>query len=200
MKTGILGGTFDPVHSGHLKVAVVVKDELNLDEVIFIPAGNPWLKADNIVLPVEHRLNMLRLAISGHPHFWISTLELERTGPTYSVDTLNEMRREMADEKEFYFILGWDNLAQLHCWHQPQHLISLCHLVAVPRIGYPFPNLASIEVAIPGITQRLIVLNQPYIDISASATRQMVRQGLPISHLVPKAVEKYIQDNRLYQD
>ncbi len=200
MKTGILGGTFDPVHSGHLKVAVVVKDELKLDEVIFLPAGDPWLKADGIVLPVEHRLNMLRLAITGQPHFRISTLELERTGPTYSVDTLTEMRRGMADDKELFFIIGWDNLAQLHCWHQPQRLISLCRLVAVPRIGYPFPNLASIEAVIPGITQRMIILNQPHVDISASATRQMVRQGLSISHLVPKAVEKYIKDNRLYWD
>ncbi|UCG54276.1 MAG: nicotinate-nucleotide adenylyltransferase [Dehalococcoidia bacterium] len=200
MKTGILGGTFDPVHSGHLKVAVVVKEELNLDEVIFIPTGSPWLKAGKVVLPAEHRLNMLRLAITGQSHFRISTLELERNGPTYSVDTLVEMKQGMVDNNELFFIIGWDNLAQLQHWHQPQRLILLCHLVAVPRIGYPFPNLSSIEAVIPGISQRLIMLEKPHIDISASATRQMVRQGLSISHLVPKGVEEYIKDNRLYQE
>ena len=200
MKTGILGGTFDPVHIGHMAVADVVKDELGLAEVVFMPAGKPWLKADVSVLSAGHRLNMVRLAIAGEPYFKASTMEIERVGPTYSVDTMAEMRREIEDDGELFFIIGWDNLVELPRWHQPERLIPLCRLVAVPRVGFPVPNLASIEASIPGISQRVIMLDKPQIDISASAIRERVRQGLPISHLVPEAVEKYIKENGLYRE
>jgi len=200
MKTGILGGTFDPVHTGHIMVADVVKDELGLTDVVFMPAGKPWLKAGASVLPAEHRLNMVRMAIAGKSCFKASTMEIERKGPTYSVDTMAEMRREIDDKDELFFIIGWDNLMELPRWHQPERLISLCRLVAVPRVGFPFPDLASIEASIPGISQRVIMLDKPQIDISASAIRQRVRQGLSISHLVPEAVEKYIKENGLYRE
>ncbi|MCJ7769651.1 MAG: nicotinate (nicotinamide) nucleotide adenylyltransferase, partial [Dehalococcoidales bacterium] len=134
MKTGILGGTFDPVHTGHIMVADVVKDELGLTEVVFVPAGKPWLKAGASVLPAEHRLNMVRLAIAGKSCFKASTMEIERKGPTYSVDTMAEMGRETDDNDELLFIIGWDNLMELPRWHQPERLISLCRLVAVPRV------------------------------------------------------------------
>jgi len=199
MKTGILGGTFDPVHTGHIMVADVVKDELGLTEVVFVPAGEPWLKAGASVLPIEHRLNMVRLAIAGKSYFKASTMEIERKGPTYSVDTLAEMRREIEDKDELFFIIGWDNLMELPRWHQPERLVSLCRLVAVPRVGYPVPDLASIEASIPGISQRVIMLDKPQIDISASVIRERVRQGLSISHLVPEAVEKYIKEKGLYR-
>jgi len=200
MKTGILGGTFDPVHTGHIMVADVVKDELGLTEVVFMPAGKPWLKAGASVLPAEHRLNMVRLAIAGKSCFKASTMEIERKGPTYSVDTMAEMGREIDDNDELLFIIGWDNLMELPRWHQPERLISLCCLVAVPRVGFPVPDLASLEASIPGISQRVIILDKPQIDISASAIRQRVRQGLSISHLVPEAVEKYIKENGLYRE
>lgn len=198
MKTGILGGTFDPVHTGHIMVADVAKEELGLADVVFVPAGEPWFKAGASVLPAEHRLNMVRLAIAGKSFLKASTMEIERKGPTYSVDTMAEMRREIEDNDELFFIIGWDNLMELPRWHQPERLISLCRLVAVPRVGFPVPDLASIEASIPGISQRVIMLDKPQIDISASVIRQRVRQGRSISHLVPEAVEKYIKEHGLY--
>ena len=200
MKTGILGGTFDPVHTGHIMVADVAKDELGLTEVVFVPAGKPWLKAGASILSAEHRLNMVRMAIAGKSCFKASTMEIERKGPTYSVDTMAEMGREIDDNDELLFIIGWDNLMELPRWHQPERLISLCRLVAVPRVGFTVPDLASIEASIPGISQRVIMLDKPQIDISASAIRKRVRQGLSISHLVPEAVEKYIKENGLYRE
>jgi len=198
MKTGILGGTFDPIHNGHLKVADAVEEELGLAEVIFIPAGKPWLKADAPVLPAEHRLQMVRLATEDKSHFNVSTIEIERKGPTYSVDTVARMRQEMKDD-ELFFIIGWDKLMELSCWHQPQRLISLCRLVAVPRVGFKTPDLTLLKTSIPGILQRVIILDKPHIDISASAIRERVRQGLSINNLVPETVEKYIRENGLYR-
>ena len=200
MKTGILGGTFDPVHTGHIMVADVAKDELGLTEVVFVPAGKPWLKAGASILSAEHRLNMVRMAIAGKSCFKASTMEIERKGPTYSVDTMAEMRREIDDKDELLFIIGWDNLMELPRWRQPERLISLCRLVAVPRVGFPVPDLASIEASIPGISQRVIMLDKPQIDISSSVIRERVRQGLSISHLVPEAVEKYTKEHGLYRE
>jgi nicotinate-nucleotide adenylyltransferase len=108
------------------------------------------------------------------------------------------MRREIEDKDELFFIIGWDNLMELPRWHQPERLVSLCRLVAVPRVGFPVPDLASIEASIPGISQRVIMLDKPQIDTSASVIRERVRQGLSISHLVPEAVEKYIKEKGLY--
>lgn len=200
MKTGILGGTFNPVHSGHIMVADVAKEELGLDEVIFMPASEPWLKAGTFIISAEHRLNMLRLAIAGKSHFRTSTMEIERKGPTYSVDTIAQISREIDDSDELFFIIGWDKLMELPCWHQPQRLISLCQLVAVPRVGFPVPDLAALEASMPDISQLVIMLDKPRIDISASVIRERVRQGLPISHLVPEAVERYIEENGLYRE
>jgi nicotinate-nucleotide adenylyltransferase len=199
MNIGILGGTFDPVHTGHLVVAEEVTDRLRLDEVVFVPAGQPWLKANNTISAAEHRVQMVKLAIAGKPCFKLSTIEIERPGPTYSVDTIRELREELSTGSELYFVLGWDNLEQLPRWHQPGLLVSMCRLVAVPRVGFAVPDLASLDEDIPGLSQRVIMLDKPQIDISASVIRQRVRQGLPISHLVPEVVEKYIKEHGLYK-
>jgi nicotinate-nucleotide adenylyltransferase len=198
MKIGVLGGTFDPIHLGHLKVAGEVTARLNLTETIFIPAGQPWLKADNPISPAEHRVEMVRLAIAGKPGFQLSVMEVERPGPTYTVDTMAELRRQLGSGHELFFILGWDNLTQLPQWREPARLIKLCRLVAVPRVDSPPPDLDSLEAAIPGLSQRVILLDSPRIDINASEIRQRVAQGLPISHLVPEPVERYIKQHKLY--
>lgn len=198
MKIGVLGGTFDPVHIGHLKVAEEVTASLNLDEVIFMPAGKPWLKADNLISPAEHRLEMVRLAIAGKDNFKLSTVEIDRAGPTYTVDTMAELSRQLGPERELFFILGWDNLTQLPQWHEPSRLIKLCRLVAVPRVDFPPPDLASLEGAIPGLSQRVILLDSPRIDMNASEIRQRVGQGLSIAHLAPEPVEGYIIEHGLY--
>ena len=198
MNIGVLGGTFDPVHNGHLIVAEEAKTRLNLVEIIFVPAGQPWLKAAKPISPAEHRLQMLRLAIADKPYFKLSTIEIERTGPSYTIDTINELRDKFGSEDELFFILGWDSLAELPQWREPSRLIKMCYLVAVPRPGYPRPKLKTLEVIIRGLSQRVMLMKKPEIDISASAIRERVARGLSIRHLVPEPVNRYIKEHGLY--
>ena len=198
MNTGVLGGTFDPIHLGHLVMAEEVRTKLDLAEILFMPAGQPWLKVHSPISPAEHRVQMVRLAIADKPYFKLSTLEIERSGPTYSVDTLAELQGQLGAEAELFFILGWGSLAELPLWREPSRLIQMCHLVAVPRPGYPAPALKKLEARIPGLSQRVVLLEKPEIDISATEIRKRVAHGLSIRHLVPEPVETYIKQNRLY--
>jgi nicotinate-nucleotide adenylyltransferase len=127
----VLGGTFDPIHNGHLLVAGVVRERLSPAEVVFVPAGHPWLKAARNISSIADRTEMVRLAIQGNRRYRLSTVETERSGPTYTVDTIRELKSQVSAQDELYFILGWDNLLDLPRWHKPQELISLCTLVAV---------------------------------------------------------------------
>ncbi len=198
MNIGVMGGTFDPIHKGHIIVAEEVRTQLNLDEIIFVPAGQPWLKADIPVSPAEHRLQMVSLAIADKPYFKLATLEIERAGPSYTVDTITELQKKLGAGGEIFFILGWDSLSQLPQWRDASRLIRLCHLVAVPRPGYSLPDLDSLEAGIPGLSKRLVILDKPQIDISASDIRERVAQGLSVHHLVPESVGKYIRQHKLY--
>ena len=198
MNTGILGGTFDPIHHGHLAVAEETATTLGLDEVVFVPAGKPWLKTERCISSAKDRLQMVRLAIADKAGYRLSSIEVEHKGPSYSADTVGELKRQAAEGDELYFIIGWDSLADLPRWYHPQYLISLCRLVAVPRPGHPLPDLDALDVTIPGLLGRLIMLDKPRIEISASAIRERVAKGLPISHLVPEAVERYIAEVGLY--
>lgn len=134
MRTGILGGTFDPVHAGHIFVAEEARLRLSLDRVLFIPAGNPWLKVDRTISSARDRVEMVRLAIAKHEHFQLCTVEVERGGPSYTVDTLDELRHKLGAQ-EFYLILGRDSFTELPMWKEPQRLVRLCRLVVVPRLG-----------------------------------------------------------------
>ncbi len=198
MNIGVLGGTFDPIHVGHLLVAEEARARLNLAETLFVPAGQPWLKLNDAISPAEHRVEMVRLAIADKPYFKLSTMEIERAGPTYTVDTMAELQAQLGAGDELFFILGWDNLIQLPQWREPSRLIKMCRLLVVPRVGYPDPDLDSLEAAIPGLSQRVILLDQPQRDINASEIRQRVAQGLSIDHLVPEPVDRYIKQHRLY--
>jgi nicotinate-nucleotide adenylyltransferase len=200
MNIGVLGGTFDPIHIGHLTLAAVVREKLCLAEVVFVPAGNPYFKVHKSISAAEHRLAMVRLAIAENPGFKISLLEVDRPGPSYTVNTLSEMRRGLSEDDELFFILGWDILAELPEWRQPARLISLCHLVAVPRVGYNLPKFELLEAAIPGITERVLVLDEPRINISSSVIRERLARGLPVQRLVPDSVADYIHKHGLYQD
>ncbi len=198
MKRGIMGGTFDPPHIGHLMLAEEAKKCLALDEVIFIPAGEPWAKASLPVSPAAERLEMVRLAISGKPDFEISDIEIKRLGPSYTWETLEELHNKYPSD-ELYFILGWDNLTALPSWHKPRRIISAAHLAAAHRIGFAQPDLEALEKLIPGIGQRTVIMTGPEIDISASTIRQRVKKGLPIDHLVPPPVAEYIVVKGLYK-
>lgn len=198
MNIGVLGGTFDPIHLGHLIVAEEVRARLDLSEVIFVPTGQPWLKRNSPIAPAEHRIRMVRLAIADKPYFKLSTVEMERPGPSYSVDTIAELQGQVGARDEIFFILGWDSLAQLPLWREPSRFIQMCHLVAVPRPGYSVPDLKKLEVEISGLSKRVILMDKPEIDISATEIRKRVTQGLSISHLVPRPVERYIKRHGLY--
>ncbi len=198
MNIGVLGGTFDPIHIGHFILAEEVRTRLNLAEILFVPAGQPWLKVDSPISPAEHRVEMVRLAIADKPYFKLSTMEIERAGPTYTVDTLAELKARLKAGDELFFILGWDNLAELPRWWQPSRLIEMCRLVAVPRPDYPLPDLKALEANIPGLSQRVILMDKPAIDISAFVIRNRVAQGLSIHHLVPEPVDEYIRQHKLY--
>lgn len=198
MKIGILGGTFDPVHNGHIKVAEAVKAQLDLVKVVFVPAGQPWLKSDNPVSPAKHRVEMVRLAVAGYPGFELSMLEINRPGPSYTVDTIKEFRDKPGTGIELFFILGQDSLSQLPRWKEPNRIIELCYLVAVPRPGCKRPDLKELGRLIPGLSSRLILLDKPEIDVSATQIRRRVAEGLSISHLVPAPVAEYIKQKKLY--
>ena len=199
MKIGILGGTFDPVHNGHLAIAEEARAYLNLNEVLFLPAGQPWMKADRSISPAQHRVAMLALALQSRPGFKYSTMEIEHQGPSYSVNSIAELQAEAAVPSDWYFILGWDNLSKVPLWKEPQKLIEMCFLVAVPRPGFDRPNMKKLEAALPGISKKVILMNKPRLHISATDIRSKVAQGLPISGLVPEAVEKYIHEKGLYR-
>jgi nicotinate-nucleotide adenylyltransferase len=200
MKTGILGGTFDPVHRGHLAIAEEAKKSLELDTVLFMPAGQPWMKTGNRITPVHHRVEMVRRAIAGIPYCRLSTIEVDRKGKTYTVDTLEEMKTSLDEGDELYFILGVGSLGELPCWREPERIIELCKLIVAPRPGCPEPDLEALGAKIKGLKRRVILLNGPRLDISATVIRERLARGLSIAHLVPEAVEKYIIENGLYSN
>jgi nicotinate-nucleotide adenylyltransferase len=199
MNIGVIGGTFDPIHLGHLAVAEEARSQLNLAEVLFVPAGHPYFKANAFITPPEHRVGMLNLALADKPYFKISLIEIKRTGPSYAVDTLSRMKRQLNASDEIFFIMGWDSLLTLPRWQEPERLIRLCRIVAAPRPGYPKPDINLIEKELPGLSQRSVVMDKPLIDISATEIRERVLQGLPIEAMVPLAVARYIREHGLYR-
>ncbi|MFC2058101.1 nicotinate-nucleotide adenylyltransferase [Chloroflexota bacterium] len=199
-RLGILGGTFDPIHRGHLIIADEVRQQMGLREVLFIPAGQPWLKGQEVVSSGEHRLQMVKLAVAANPCFKVSTIELECPGPTYSIDTMLKLRSELGAGVEMFMILGFDALAELPRWREPERLLKLCKVLGVGRPGYSEFNLQALEHLIPGAAERITIIDMHHIDISASDIRRRVVRGLSIRHLVPEAVEMYILEQGLYRE
>lgn len=199
-KIGVLGGTFDPIHLGHLIVAEYIREKLGLREVLFVPAGRPWLKLkeEKQVTPAEHRLAMVRLAVASNPHFKVSTMEIDRPGPSYSIDTVLELRTKLEVGAEIYFILGPDALAKLPKWKDPERLLESCHVVGIGRPGHAKTDLRKLEASLPAVSQHIVLMDVPQIDISSTDIRKRVAGGLSIRYLVPEAVEKYIAEHRLY--
>jgi nicotinate-nucleotide adenylyltransferase len=200
-KIGVLGGTFDPIHLGHLIVAEDLREKLGLSEVLFIPAGRPWLKMkeEKTISAAEHRLAMVRLAVASNHYFKVSTMEINRPGISYSIDTVLELKSELGAQTEIYFIVGPDALAELPKWKEPARLVELCQVVGIGRPGYTKANLRKLERSIPGASRRIMMVDVPQIDISSTEIRERVACGLSIRYLVPEAVEKYIAEHKLYR-
>jgi nicotinate-nucleotide adenylyltransferase len=199
VKIGVLGGTFDPPHIGHLVIAQEALTRLELAQVIFAPTRQPPHKRIEDVTPIEHRLAMVRLSIATNPHFTLSRVDVDREGPTYTVDTLRLLRRQLGENAELYFIMGMDSLANIMTWRTPEQLIRLCTLVVFNRPGFS-ANLDELDEKLPGLRERVVILSSPALDIAASELQQRVRAGLPIAHLVPDTVAAYIAQHRLYRD
>ena len=201
-RVGLMGGTFDPIHYGHLAVAEEVRFTLDLAEMVFVPAGQPPHKQGATVTAAHHRLTMLELALASNPHFSISTIDIERPGPSYTADTLRLLREQWGEQAGIYFVIGWDSLEYLLTWHNPVDILAqLAYLVAVRRPGYEDEPgyLERMEQRLPGIQQRLLVVPAPQLEISATDLRQRVAAGRPIKYQVPEKVERYIADHRLYR-
>ena len=200
MKLGVFGGTFDPIHVGHLIIAQEAAVEAGLDRVLFVPAGQPWLKSGTQVSEGRHRLEMTRRAVALNDRFDVSTVEVDRPGLTYTVDTLEELRTGMDAGDSLHFILGMDSLENLHRWSRPERLFDLCTIVAVSRPGHRDFDLQSLESICAGASRGVAVVHGPGIGISAAEVRRRVARGLPITHWVPRAVEDYIYENGLYRE
>ncbi len=197
MRIGILGGTFDPPHIGHLVIAEEARSELDLARVYFIPARRPPHKLDEPVTPLEDRVEMLRLALRGNPFFSLSLVEANRPGPSYTVDTLRELRQELPDSTDLFFIMGMDSLVELPTWHQPAELIKLCLLAVLKRPGYS-ADMESLEKQIPGIGSRVVFIPSPGLEISSTELQARCRAGLSLKYLVPDSVAEYIREHGLY--
>ena len=199
---GVLGGTFDPVHFGHLVIAEEVYAALKLAQMVFVPAGQPPHKPDRVVTPPEHRLAMLELAIASNPHFTISRVDLDRPGPSYTVEMLRLLREQWGEQTAIYFVIGWDSLEDLLGWYEPAGILEqLDYLVAVQRPGYKDGEgyIDGLEERLPGMRQRLIPLSAPQLEISATELRQRIAEGRPIKYQVPESVEQYIMEHGLYR-
>ena len=199
MRVGVFGGTFDPIHLGHLAVARSIQSSLGLDNVIFVPAGQPWLKADTPVSHVKDRVQMLRLALARRRAFELSTIEADRPGPSYTVDTMEALQRQLGSDADLFFLLGSDALMDIAKWKEPQRLIQLCQLVAFARPGFGLPTMEALEAAVPGISLRVVFAEVPQVNIRATDIRRRIAEGRSIQRLVPRAVERYILEHGLYE-
>ncbi|HVB42672.1 MAG TPA: nicotinate-nucleotide adenylyltransferase [Streptosporangiaceae bacterium] len=192
-RIGVMGGTFDPVHHGHLVAANEAAQVLRLDEVIFVPTGQPWQKGDRALAPAEDRYLMTVLATASHPRFSVSRVEIDRPGLTYTVDTLRDLRAELGPDVEFFFVLGADALSGFATWRSPERLLEMAHFVGCTRPGH---RLAGEGMA----DGRFKLIEIPALEISSSECRERVRLGRSIRYLVPDEVMEYISKRGLYRD
>lgn len=198
-KLGIMGGTFNPIHNGHLLLAEMARDELKLDQVLFMPSGNSYMKDSASIVSKKDRIQMTALAISDNPYFKLSLLETERQGATYTCDTLTELR-ELMPEHDLYFILGADSLFSIDRWKNPEMIMQNCVLTASVREG----SLKDIEEKAEDLKERfrarIHLLPERNIDISSTEIRRRLKEGRSVKYMLPDQVLHYIRENNLYQD
>ena len=191
MRLGVMGGTFDPIHHGHLVAASEVQSLFELDEVVFVPTGEPWQKADRHVSPAEDRYLMTVIATASNPRFTVSRVDIDRPGPTFTIDTLRDIRADRPDD-ELFFITGADALAEILSWKDAEHLWHLAHFIGVTRPGH---TLADPGLPAGGVT----LVEVPALAISSTDCRARVAKGDPVWYLVPDGVVRYIDKRQLYR-
>jgi nicotinate-nucleotide adenylyltransferase len=192
-RIGIMGGTFDPIHHGHLVAASEVGHNFSLDEVIFVPTGQPWQKNGRKVSPAEDRYLMTVIATASNPRFSVSRVDIDRPGETYTIDTLRDLRAQRGPDAEFFFITGADALAQMISWRDADELFKMARFVGCTRPGHTLtiPDLPS---------DRISLVEIPALAISSTECRERVRAGQPIWYLVPDGIVQYISKRQLYRD
>jgi nicotinate-nucleotide adenylyltransferase len=199
---GIMGGTFDPVHHGHLVAAEAVRARLGLERVVFVPAGRPPHKEDRLVSDERHRYLMTVMATVTNPLFTVSRIEIDRPGPSYTVDTVQAFRDALGPSSPLYFITGFDAVREILTWREPELFLQLCQLVAVTRPGYRVDEVEALRTRLRregDIADPLHILEVPALAISSSDIRRRVAAGEPIKYLVPESVETYIEKTGLYR-
>jgi nicotinate-nucleotide adenylyltransferase len=187
VRTGILGGTFDPIHIAHLHAGETARDQGNLDRVLYIPAGDPWQKAGRAISPAQHRVEMVRLAIEGVAGFELDTREVDRTGPTYTIDTLETF----PGDEELSLILGADAASALETWHRHEEVLGRAEILVVPRPG---ADAGAVVSAMAGAR----LLDMAPLGVSGTLIRTMAAEGRPFRYLVPEPVWEYVEGNNLY--
>jgi len=199
-KIGILGGTFNPVHKGHLRIAERALSEFNLDGIVFVPSGTPPHKSNKNLAPGAERLRMMELAVSGNPKFSVSKTELDRPGYSYAIDTFNEFRKKFGGDAELYYIMGMDSINDILSWKKPLELFRLCRFIVATRPGARKRTFNRL-MKFPPLERHSdkIDLIEVEFDVSSTEIRDRIRTGEPISGLVPESVEKYVREKGLYR-
>ena len=198
-RIGVFGGTFDPIHIGHLILAEEAWFQLKLDCVYLVPAGDPPHKQDRRLTLVEHRIRMAELATAEIDYLQVSRIDADRPGPHYTVDMVRLLRQQVGPAVEIYFLMGMDSLRDLPKWYDPAWLVENCTLVALSRHDVEL-DWEKLNAALPGIRDRVIILDMPELEIASHAIQARVRDGQPIRHQVPRAVEAYIYKHGLYKE
>ncbi|HZM75120.1 MAG TPA: nicotinate-nucleotide adenylyltransferase [Candidatus Limnocylindrales bacterium] len=191
-RVGVMGGTFDPIHHGHLVAASEVADSFALDEVIFVPTGQPWQKSERVVSPAEHRYLMTVIATASNPRFNVSRVDIDRKSPTYTVDTLRDLRTQLGDKVDMFFITGADALSKILSWKDARQVFDLAHFIGVTRPGF---RLSDAHLPAESIS----LVQVPAMAISSTDCRNRVAAGQPIWYLVPDGVVQYITKHKLYR-
>ena len=194
-RIGVMGGTFDPIHHGHLVTAEEARWQFGLDRVVFVPTGQPWQKPVG-VSPAEDRYQMTVIATASNPTFTVSRLEIDYQGPTYTVDTLRRLRAEQPEGTRLLFITGADAVLQILTWREPDQVLALAEFIAATRPGFDLERLIG---QVPGAAGRVHRIEIPALAISSSDLRSRVARGAPVQYLVPDEVARYIHDHALYQ-
>lgn len=198
-KVGIMGGTFNPIHTAHLILAENAYEQFRLDQIVFMPSKQPAYKDLGDIIAKEHRQKMIELAIEGNPHFSIDTMEYEREGNTYTADTLIELHQKYPDN-EYYFIVGGDSLYQLEHWNRPQVILSLAHILAAQREDITDDRMiAKIDELEESFHADIRLIHIPQFDISSNMIRERLREGKTVRYFVPEKVDDYIREHGLYQ-